>query len=57
MHQQDLLEVCMICGEPATQIFGGSKILPLCSLPSCEVALIQEINQAPETATPEVAEE
>lgn len=54
MHQRDLFEVCMICGEPATQIFGGSKILPLCPLRSCEVALIHEINGTVETTEPEV---
>lgn len=52
--QLDLFEdLCVICGVPATQVFGGSKVLPLCSLRSCEVALIQEINGVEETATAE----
>lgn len=56
--QLDLFEdLCVICGVPSAQIFGGSKVLPLCALRSCEVALIQEINGVPETATAEVAEE
>lgn len=50
-------DLCVICGEPSTQSFGGSKILTLCPLRSCEVALIQEINGETETATAEVAEE
>jgi hypothetical protein len=49
--------LCMICGEPATLKFGGSEVLPLCTLRSCEVALIHEINGTVETATAEVAEE
>ena len=57
MHQQDLFDVCVICGQPATQIFGGSGVLPLCPLRSCEAALINEINGTVENTTPEVVEE
>jgi hypothetical protein len=55
MSEQESL--CIICGEPSTWIFGGSKVLPLCALRSCETALIHEINGTTETATAEVAEE
>lgn len=38
------MDKCMICGQQATEYFAGNKNLPLCGLPSCEVALINEIN-------------
>lgn len=36
--------LCIICGEPATRSFGDNSTLTLCPLPSCEEALIEEIN-------------
>ena len=51
MDEQREWPVCIICGELSTQIFGGSEVLPLCALRSCEVALIREINGETVTAT------
>lgn len=53
MDEQTKWPVCVICGEPSTQIFGGSLILPLCALGSCEVALMHEINGTVEAAEAE----
>lgn len=44
----DNIDVCLICGaHPATQYFGHSPFLPLCSNWACEQALIAELNEDP----------
>lgn len=35
---------CTICGAMATHLFANNHNLPLCSLYSCEIALIDDIN-------------
>lgn len=47
---------CRICGEKATGFFVDNPTLPLCSLASCEVALIEQINIELEQAAEAVKE-
>lgn len=45
MEQLELFPRCLICGANATRSLGGSEVLHLCTLSSCEAALVNEINE------------
>lgn len=38
---------CIICGEETDLYYAGNKNIPLCTLPSCEVAFENEVNEEP----------
>jgi len=48
---------CIICGEEATGLYAENPKLPLCPLPSCEQALVNDINFQLQEAATEAAKE
>jgi hypothetical protein len=57
MQPEDDAALCIICGEPATRTYGASASLTLCPPPSCEEALINEINLTADLAADQQRQE
>lgn len=51
------MDLCGICGEPATHYFGNAGTLPVCENVVCQQATLDKINAALQLAAQEEEEQ